>query len=650
MARKISLFFLLLLTGTFLAWSGTGPSNRGEARAAGDDAGVPVDQLPSVMRRSGSRPSRGLDRPPATDNVTPAAQSEDVPRATFTPPPPTQPTTQPAPSGVDASQLPTVLRRKPKGSAAPAENVPPPATETTEPASEPETAPSVRPSAPLPRPFGNNNSSRAAAPAREAAREPAPKAPANGVLLQGGTPGLRVEAAGPRTIRRGVEGKYVIHVVSTADMAFQDVEIRVSLPNSVALSGSEPTSGETKRVEESEEFGLVVWTLPRVEARAREQLVLHLVPHQDRAFELGLDWVCRSARQLATIDVQQPQLELSMSGPKEARYGEALNYLVTVSNPGSGDAENVSVKLTAGQNAPESVNVGLVPAGQQKQIEVQLAANQPGELKLVAEAAGDGDLRAEGFAEIQVRRAELQAQLTGPKTTYAGVPVLYQLRLTNAGNAAADDVTATLSLPPGVRVDSATEGARQTGNSLAWKVASLGANAERVFEVKCELSTTGENKIDARIASADGLTAAANAVTTIEALADLKLNVQEPKGPRQVGDELVYEVVIGNRGTKAAEEISVVIQFADGIEPLNAEGSPAEVVDGQVVFEPIARLAAGQQVTLRVKAKAEKVGGQRFRVEVQCPASETQLVSEGTTRVFGGSAAETAARPSTTRR
>jgi hypothetical protein len=439
-------------------------------------------------------------------------------------------------------------------------------------------------------------------------------------------------------MRRGVAARYVVNVVSSADLPFQDVEVRLALPNSVALAGSEATNGEARRVEDNEEMGVIVWSLPRVEARAREQLVLQLVPHQDRGFELALDWVCRSARQVAVVEVQQPQLDLSMSGPKDARYGEALNYLVTVANAGTGAAENVMVKLTAGQNAPESVTVGTIAAGQQKQIEVQLAANQPGDLKLVAEAVGEGDLRAEGFAEIRVRRAELQAQVVGPKTKFAGVPVLYQLRVANAGDAPADDVTVTLQLPPGARVETATEGARQNAGTLAWKIATLGANAERVFEVRCELTTTGENKLDARVASADGLSVAANATTTIEALADLKLNVQEPKGPRQIGDELIYEIVVGNRGTKAAEEVNIVMQFADGIEPLSAEGSPAEVLDGQVVFEPIARLAAGQQVTLRVRAKAEKSGGQRFRAEVQCPASETQLVSEGTTRIFGGDA------------
>lgn len=648
MARKIVVFFLLLLAGTWMAWGENGPARRTVGEVEASEGEAPASQLPSVMRRSANRSTRTAPPPSDSGDFQPASASEEPQRSLPLLPPSSAvlpaaapaPTTAPPPAtgAPEASTLPTVLRRKPKSTpaSAPAES----GVESA-PSAADQDAPAVRPDGNMPRPFGP--------PANRAnpSRERAAPGTANNVLLQGNTPGLRVETSGPRTVRRGTNARYLIHVTNTGDIAFQDVEIRVSLPNSVALSANEASSGESRRVEENDESGLIVWTIPRVEARGREQLTLQLVPHNDRAFELGIDWVCRSPRQVATIEVQQPQLELSMSGPKDARYGEALNYLVTVSNPGSGDAEGVSVKLTAGTNAPESVAVGVIGAGQQKQIEVQLAANQPGELKLIAEATGEGDLRAEAFAEVLVRRAELQANVTGPKTKFAGVPSLYQVQVANAGNAPADDVTVQVMLPPGARVDSATEGARQTANSVVWKVGSLAAEAERVFEVRCELTTTGENKVEARVNSADGLTANSHLVTTVEALADLKLTVQEPKGPRQVGDEITYELVIGNRGTKAAEEINVVMQFAEGIEPLGAEGAPAEIVDGQVVFEPLARLAAGQQVTLRIRARAEKAGGQRFRAEVQCSASDTQLVSEGTTRVFGDDAQPNARQATT---
>ncbi len=53
---------------------------------------------------------------------------------------------------------------------------------------------------------------------------------------------------------------------------------------------------------------------------------------------------------------------------------------------------------------------------------------------------------------------------------------------------------------------------------------------------------------------------------------------------------MTYEINLSNRGTKAAETVRVVAQFSNGIEPLRAEGQTGEVLTGQVLFSPIARL------------------------------------------------------------
>ena len=75
---------------------------------------------------------------------------------------------------------------------------------------------------------------------------------------------------------------------------------------------------------------------------------------------------------------------------------------------------------------------------------------------------------------------------------------------------------------------------------------------------------------------------------------------------------------------------------------------------GQVLFEPIPSLEAGEQVTVKVKAKAEKSGTHQYRVEVTTGDDGTRLVSEGTSRFFAErgaqapatqAAARTAARP-----
>ena len=92
--------------------------------------------------------------------------------------------------------------------------------------------------------------------------------------------------------------------------------------------------------------------------------------------------------------------------------------------------------------------------------------------------------------------------------------------------------------------------------------------------------------------------------------------------------------MITNRGSKAARDVSVIAQFSDGVEPSDASGQAFRKIPGQIVFDPITEIAAGQTVELKVKAMADAAGSHRFRVEVRCDDIDTRLSAEETTKFF----------------
>jgi hypothetical protein len=256
------------------------------------------------------------------------------------------------------------------------------------------------------------------------------------------------------------------------------------------------------------------------------------------------------------------------------------------------------------------------------------------EVRVGAEA--DGGLHGEAVANVLVRRANLELSVEGPKLKYAGSVGVFHARMANTGNAPAENLMAAVVLPAGAKFLGGTDGLKPAAGGLAWNIGKLPPGAERVLEFKCELTSAGDNRVELKARGASDVAAAAECITTVEALAELKLSVVEPKGPSTTGDDAVYEVKIQNRGTKAARQVNVVAQFSDGIEPARAEGGRADVVPGQVLFHPLLRIDAGEEVTLRIVARAEKEGNHIFRAEIKCNDPETRLVYEGTTRYVSG--------------
>ncbi len=190
--------------------------------------------------------------------------------------------------------------------------------------------------------------------------------------------------------------------------------------------------------------------------------------------------------------------------------------------------------------------------------------------------------------------------------------------------------------PPAASISPAAKGRGLTaaGNQVQWTLAALEAGAERTFAVKCSLGLPGAARIEVRALADDELTAASEALTRVEAMAELRLEVKEPDGPVPVGEEAVYEVHIRNRGTKDAQDVEVMGYFSPGIEPVAADGAAYRLGPGRVAFKPIASLPAGEEVKLTIRARAAAAGNHVFRAEVHCQRLGTRLVSEQTTHFY----------------
>ena len=111
----------------------------------------------------------------------------------------------------------------------------------------------------------------------------------------------------------------------------------------------------------------------------------------------------------------------------------------------------------------------------------------------------------------------------------------------NAGNATAHGVQLGAKLPVDAKFLSCTGGGQKDAgaSSIHWTVPDIQAGGEQVFELKCELQKTGANRIHASVLAEGGLRDANFASTEVEALADLDLDVRDPKGPMPVGDRQV---------------------------------------------------------------------------------------------------------------
>jgi uncharacterized repeat protein (TIGR01451 family) len=462
------------------------------------------------------------------------------------------------------------------------------------------------------------------------------------LLVENQTPLITSDIRGPKQILVGREATYELRLQNQGDFDADEVEATVHVPSGAEVVNSTATRGVVHQSQDDGSADSLRWHLQHLAAGATETLEVKLIPHNGRPLELGMTWTTAPMGSRAVVEVQEPKLNINVTGPEEVLYGKPQLYRLTLSNPGTGVAENVKIELMppgGGQGAVTSHRLGSLPAGASKTLQVELTAREAGKLQVKAAATADGGLTSNFAKDIFCRKPELEVDWRGPEMTYSGTEATYFFRVRNPGTAPANDVAMTVNLPDGVELVSASEGQSfdRARGQVSWQVGSLQPGDDFYSEIRCVVNTPGANELNVAASTAAGdLADSKRAQTQVVALADLKLDVTDPTGPVPVGEEAVYEIHVLNRGANTAQDVNVVGLFSDGVEPIAAEGAPYDLADGRVAFHTIDSLPAGRQVVLRIRAKAVQAGTHVFRAEVLCRDLEIKLASEETTRFFDG--------------
>lgn len=447
------------------------------------------------------------------------------------------------------------------------------------------------------------------------------------------TPGLVVQSFGPDAIGINKLSTYKVTVSNNSNQDAGKIIVGVQIPESVELQNLSTTIGRHELTDGVDQPRLL-WTLDHVAARTTHTLGITAIPRTADPFDMQVQWSFAPQVGSTHIRVTEPQLEMKISGPTELLYGEKAIYDVTISNPGTGTAEQVTIALPEALGGEREV-IGNITAGGEKRFNVELSARTAGQLSLTTSAFADGNIKATANHDIIVRRANLSMEIEGPPMKYAGSVGQYKVTIANNGDATATDVVGIIALPNGVKYISGVNNAQASDSGLKWTVGTLTAGDQREFNVNCQLDASGDLMLQAGARGAGDLAATSQCQTTVETIADLVLSVEDPKGPLPTGDEIQYRIRVKNRGTRTANGVNLVMQFSEGIEPVKADGFRNKITTGQVIFDPITRIEPGQEISLNVTAQAIQSGTHIFRAQLTCPDSDSREIAEGTTRFFG---------------
>jgi uncharacterized repeat protein (TIGR01451 family) len=443
--------------------------------------------------------------------------------------------------------------------------------------------------------------------------------------------GLTVEVVAPPVMNVGQIKTVKLIVKNTGAADAAAVRVNYDLPKELVLVSAQPEAKSSP-----DDPAKLSWG-PYLIAAGSDQIVAlkvkpKLVGTIDHASSVTLTI---GARTHSTI--QEPMLRVEqVVTPAKVLQGQTAEFRITVSNPGSGPARNVTVqaKLSSGlkANGDEIVEqtIAVIQPGQRVDLDPLVADTiAGGEQNCTVTAYSDDVAQADAkvVRKVTVLRPELELKIDGPTTRYTDTPADYAVIVTNPGTAAAKNVKVTVLLPAsgGVLLKPLPPGAEwnKATQKLSWVVPNLepargdipGKSAS-TFHVR--LNGMGLYRVAAEARSGD-LGAKDSLSTSVSGMADVEVTVDEKKRVLDLGESTIFDIKLKNLGTKEAKTVGVTATL-NNVEVIDTAGTDADSMfdekTGKLKFPTIDSLAPGRELNLSVRVKAAKPGTATCRVVV----------------------------------
>jgi uncharacterized repeat protein (TIGR01451 family) len=424
-----------------------------------------------------------------------------------------------------------------------------------------------------------------------------------------------------------------IEVTNPNSVDVKEARLVLSLPAHLQFNSATPEPVNVG--DEQIEFSLV--DLP---AGNTSKVIVNVVPTDKQAisFETQLMIVNRERVEIA---VQEPVLEISVTGPERLIAGDVAEFLVTVVNNGDGPARTLQLKpaITSGwklvENNESDLSVEALSPGEQHVFKIlaSFAGEGPAKIEFVATARAAATKTAS--TSITAVKPELEIQAFGPKSAFVNHRNVYGLKVRNSGQADLSNVQLQLGVPTGAVVHTVSR--QCTGetqpNQLNWILDSLHAGEEAEIQWIASCEKTGNCNFDMTLTSKETKAKTISLPTVIESRADLSMSLRNTNDPIPAGEATEYVVLVENNGTSPAKNVTVQIELPSTWVAVSK--GETELTQAQRTLDfVIDNLPAKEKRELRFKAGSNTPGEYVVRAKLSTGTSRISLTAEDSTLVY----------------
>jgi uncharacterized repeat protein (TIGR01451 family) len=501
----------------------------------------------------------------------------------------------------------------------------------------------------------------------------------NGTTMKTWTsPALAVCKTGPAACGVGSTLTYRTEVSNPGDQPAQDVVVSEEVPANVSFISSNPPAEVMGRRLQWRLGVLGPYERRAIEVSYRADRPGSVTSCVDVSASNGLKATHCATTTIAAGAVPSTgaALTVNTTGPTQVNVGGQVTFEILIANRGQAPLSNLVVRdefdpglehKVARSPIENPLGVTLEP-GQIFPIQVTFRAARAGRLchRVEVTAAGGMKANAEGCVmavgtgpapggepSAQPKRLSVLVKKLGSEEQNVGETAQFTIELSNNSNRALTNVTVVAGYDSNLRPEKATAGNKPESSSLVWVIDSLPAGRPVALEVQALcLSAVAKSCLRVTASTPEGDRAAAETCFTIRE-APSGIGAEQPSGgalvmtvadfrdPIKLGETERYEIRVMNQGRNVDRDVTLVVTVPDGMtpEPLGTTGPPGTSpkinnLTQTVTFSPADEIQPGETLTYYIRARTQRPGQARLRVELTSMNQRVPKVAEETTDVI----------------
>jgi uncharacterized repeat protein (TIGR01451 family) len=425
-------------------------------------------------------------------------------------------------------------------------------------------------------------------------------------------PLLTVTTQNPTEVNIGKPATFVFVVKNEGKTSAMGVMIETSIPERAVVTMSDPKALKV-------DGPMHTFQLGDLAAGESRNVTLVTVPSKVALIELN-STITFATRAGASLVVRQPKLTTTAQIAPKVVIGSKAEWIVRVTNVGDGPAEAVTLTPSLvegqleGQPLANAVEVGLLKAGESKNIKFSIQPTKSGKLAAHFVSSNPDGLKAEHDSSLNVLQAQLALTAKGPRVQPMGRNGDYEILITNPGDTPTGRAIVTIQIPEGLEITSAADNAWDEENrSLKWRITTVRPGDEVALRFQAETNTEGSQTITVTAeADYEYIEPATTTHTTrVISRPNPIVTVVNDQEFTAVGSPISFKIMVVNAGSKVADQLRVRVAMPEELQVVEREGY--KLADKMIEFPPL-NLQSGEKVMLPFFALGTKEGEHRVQI------------------------------------